>query len=137
MMSKGFLVQFLYKLLFFCRRHQTMIHIGSASFLAKRYEENMFCSIFMQQFFKKKSNFGICLLDFGKFKEFLASFPEYWMCTYNCTAYTSVLAALLDCLATHQCYLHSFLIFLIIIHSLISNCIAHVAHKYYILKLKV
>ena len=37
----------------FCRRHQTMIHIGSASFLAKRYEENMFCSIFMQQFFKK------------------------------------------------------------------------------------
>ena len=31
-----------------------MIHIGSASFLAKRYEENMFCSIFMQQFLKKK-----------------------------------------------------------------------------------
>ena len=52
-------------------------------------------------------------------------------CLHKC------LAALLDCLATHQCYLHSFLIFLIIIHSLISNCIAHVAHKYYILKLKV
>ena len=59
----------------FCRRHQTMIHIGSASFLAKRY----FYATILQ---KKLILEYICLLDFGKFKKFLASFPEYWKCTW-------------------------------------------------------